>query len=92
VTADGGGGNVVREVRKGGARGGKEVLMPLYRVEEEGEEARKAVGGDARRGRRRGSPGLVGGARTRASGHVLERGKALREAGVTGNSTVGSRR
>jgi hypothetical protein len=33
------------------------VMLPLYRVEEEGEEARKAVGGGARRGRRRSSPG-----------------------------------
>jgi hypothetical protein len=87
-----GGGAVVRELRKGGAQGGEEVLMSLYRVEEEGEEARKAVGGGARRGRRRSSSGLVGGALTRASSHVFECGKALREAGVTGNSTVGSRR
>jgi hypothetical protein len=47
VTA-GGGGAPVREVRKGGARCGEEVLMPLYRVEEEGEGARKAVGGGVR--------------------------------------------
>jgi hypothetical protein len=33
--------------------------MPLYRVEEEGEEARKAVGGGARRCWRRSSPGLA---------------------------------
>jgi hypothetical protein len=50
---------VVREVRKGGARGGEEVLMPLYRVEEEGEGAHKVVGGGARRGRRQSSPGLA---------------------------------
>jgi hypothetical protein len=35
-----GGGSVEREERKGGARGGEEVSMPLYRVEEEGETAR----------------------------------------------------
>jgi hypothetical protein len=51
-----GGGAVVREMRKGRARGGEGVLMRLYRVEE-GEEARKAVGGGARRGRRRSSLG-----------------------------------
>jgi hypothetical protein len=42
-----GSGAVVREVRKGGARGGEGVLMCLYKVKEEGEEARKAVGGGA---------------------------------------------
>jgi hypothetical protein len=68
----------VWKVRKGGARGGEEVLMPLYRVEEEGEEARKAVGGGARRGRRRSSPGL---ARSRASVHDFQRGFDLRGAG-----------
>jgi hypothetical protein len=52
VAAFRGGSAVVREVRKGGARGGEDVLMHLYRVEEEGEEVRKAVGGGARRGRR----------------------------------------
>jgi hypothetical protein len=67
-----GGGAAVREVRKGGARGGEEVFLPLYRAEGDGERARKAVGGCARRG----SPGLVRGARTRASGHVFERGKS----------------
>jgi hypothetical protein len=35
-----GGGSVEREGRKRGARGGEEVLMPLYRVEEEGETTR----------------------------------------------------
>jgi hypothetical protein len=35
-----GGGSVEREERMGGARGGEEVPMPLYRVEEEGETAR----------------------------------------------------
>jgi hypothetical protein len=35
-----GGGSVEREERKGGAWGGEEVLMPLYRVEEEGETTR----------------------------------------------------
>jgi hypothetical protein len=48
---------VVREVRNGGARGGEEILMPLYRVEEEGKGARKAVAGGAQRGRRQSSPG-----------------------------------
>jgi hypothetical protein len=73
-----GGGAVVREVRKGGARGGEEVLMPLYRVEEEGEEALKAVGGGARRGRRR---SLLGLARSRAPVHDVQRGFDLRGAG-----------
>jgi hypothetical protein len=34
------GGAAVREERKGGARGGEGVLLPLYRAEGEGEEAR----------------------------------------------------
>jgi hypothetical protein len=38
--SSGGGGAAVREERKGEARGGEEVPMPLYRVEEEGEMAR----------------------------------------------------
>jgi hypothetical protein len=52
--------------------------MPLYRVEEEGEEALKAVGGGARRGRRR---SLLGLARSRAPVHDVQRGFDLRGAG-----------
>jgi hypothetical protein len=34
------GGAAVREERKGGARGGEEMVPPLYRAEREREEAR----------------------------------------------------
>jgi hypothetical protein len=40
------GGAVEREERKGGARAEEEIRRTLYRAEGEGEEARKAVGGE----------------------------------------------
>jgi hypothetical protein len=41
-----GGTAVEREERKGGARAEEEIWRTLYRAEGEGEEARKAVGGE----------------------------------------------
>jgi hypothetical protein len=46
--SDGGGAPArAREEERGGVREMQGVMLPLYRVEEEGEEARKAVGGGA---------------------------------------------
>jgi hypothetical protein len=76
-----GGAPVAAELRLGrGKRRGegcgrcRGVMLPLYRVEEEGEEARKAVGGGARRGRRRSSPGHHRRRRLEATGHRLRHG------------------
>jgi hypothetical protein len=41
----------MREEERGGVRETQGVVLPLYRVEEEGEEARKAVGGEVGGGR-----------------------------------------
>jgi hypothetical protein len=49
-------------------------MLPLYRVEEEGEEARKAVGGGAQWGRRRSSLGHHRRRRLEATGHRLRHG------------------
>jgi hypothetical protein len=62
-----------REEEKGGVREMQGVTLPLYRVEEEGEEVRKAVGGGARRGRRWSSPGHHRRRRLEATGHYLRR-------------------
>jgi hypothetical protein len=48
--------------------------MRLYRVEEKGEEVRKAVGGGARRGRRQSSLGHYQRRRLKATGHRLRHG------------------
>jgi hypothetical protein len=65
--------------------GGSRRLHATERRRARRREAARGGDGGARRC-------FAGGAQTRASGHVFEREKALREAGVIGNSTTGSRR
>jgi hypothetical protein len=80
-----GGRTVEREERKGGARGGEETVLILYRAEGEREEARKAVRSEVG-----GASAINGGGGSSGSGGACGGGERVWEHGRVKRAAAGA--